>query len=52
LFTAAEIVPVKPMTSILIKPGRRHRAEGKMRIINVPVAAFDPNDEWFDDEPA
>ncbi len=44
-----DIVPVKPMASILIKPGCRHRAVGKMKIINIPVPAFDPNDEWFDD---
>jgi mannose-6-phosphate isomerase-like protein (cupin superfamily) len=41
-------VPVKPMTSILIKPGCRHRAVGQMRIINIPIPAFDANDEWFD----
>lgn len=44
-----ERVPVKPMTSILIKPGCRHRAVGQMRIVNIPVPAFDPEDEWFDD---
>ncbi len=44
-----ELVPVKPMTSIFIKPGCRHRAVGRMRIINIPVPAFDPEDEWFDD---
>jgi len=44
-----DLVPVKPMTSILIKPGCRHRAVGKLRIVNVPVPAFDPEDEWFDD---
>jgi mannose-6-phosphate isomerase-like protein (cupin superfamily) len=43
-----EMVAVKPMTSILIKPGCRHRAVGKMKIVNVPIPAFDPNDEWFD----
>lgn len=43
-----EMVPVKPMTAIFIKPGCRHRAVGKMRIVNVPVPAFDPEDEWFD----
>ena len=41
-------VTVKPMTSILIKPGCRHRAVGKMKIVNIPVPAFDPRDEWFD----
>lgn len=40
--------PVKPMTAIFIKPGCRHRAIGKLRIINVPIPAFDPEDEWFD----
>jgi mannose-6-phosphate isomerase-like protein (cupin superfamily) len=39
---------VKPMTSIMIKPGCRHRAVGKMKIINVAIPAFDPADEWFD----
>ena len=42
-------VPVKPMTSVLIKPGCRHRAVGTMRIVNIPVPTFDPEDEWFDD---
>ena len=44
-----EIAPVKPMTTILIKPGCRHRAVGQMRIVNIPIPAFDPEDEWFDD---
>ena len=43
-----ERIDVKPMTSIMIQPGCRHRAVGKMRIINVAIPAFDPNDEWFD----
>jgi mannose-6-phosphate isomerase-like protein (cupin superfamily) len=43
-----EKIPVKPMTSILIKPGCRHRAIGRMKIVNLPVPAFDPEDEWFD----
>jgi mannose-6-phosphate isomerase-like protein (cupin superfamily) len=44
-----ERVPVKPMTAVYIQPGCRHRAVGKMRIINIPVPAFDPADEWFDE---
>jgi mannose-6-phosphate isomerase-like protein (cupin superfamily) len=39
---------VKPMTAIYIKPGCRHRAIGNMKIINIPVPAFDEEDEWFD----
>ena len=43
-----EMVPVKPFTAIFIKPGCRHRAVGKMRIVNVSIPAFDPQDEWLD----
>ena len=46
-----ELFPVKPMSAILIKPGCRHRAIGNLRIVNLPVPAFDPEDEWFDEEP-
>lgn len=41
-------LPVKPLTAIYIRPGCRHRAIGKLRIINIPVPAFDETDEWFD----
>src|SRR5262245_45930380 len=40
--------PVRPMTTIYIKPGCRHRAIGKMKILNLAVPAFDETDEWFD----
>ena len=41
-------IPVRPMSAIYIKPGCRHRAVGKLKIINIPIPAFDPADEWFD----
>jgi mannose-6-phosphate isomerase-like protein (cupin superfamily) len=40
--------PVRPGDAILIKPGCRHRAIGRLRVLNVPVPAFDAADEWFD----
>ena len=43
-----ELHPVRPMSTILIKPGCRHKAVGKMKIVNMPVPTFDPHDEWFD----
>lgn len=43
-----EMVPVKPLTAVFIKPGCRHRAVGNLRIVNIPVPAFDPEDEHFD----
>lgn len=43
-----KLFPVKPLTAIYIRPGCRHRAIGKLRIINIPVPSFDDQDEWFD----
>jgi len=43
-----ELIPVRPMSAVLVRPGCRHRAIGKLTIVNIPVPAFDPEDEWFD----
>ena len=43
-----ELIPVKPMSAVYIRPGCRHRAIGKLKILNIPVPAFDEADEWFD----
>lgn len=43
-----ERIPVKPLTAITIRPGCRHRAVGKLKVLNFVVPAFDPEDEWFD----
>ena len=40
--------PVRPMSAIMIQPGCRHRAIGNLKILNVPIPAFDPQDEFFD----
>ena len=41
-------VDVQPGTAILIKPNCRHRLLGRFRILNIPVPAFDPADEWIE----
>lgn len=42
-----QIHPLRPGTAILIKPGCRHRAVGEgLKILNVPVPKFDPEDEF------
>ena len=41
-------ITLKKGTCILIKPGCKHRAVGKLKLINVPIPAFDEDDEWFD----
>jgi len=43
-----EAVPVAVGTAIMIPPGVRHRAVGRMTILNVVVPPFDEADEWFD----
>ena len=39
---------VKPGRSVVIPPGIRHRAVGKMKVLIVVLPEFDPADEWFD----
>ena len=41
-------IQVRPLTAIFIKPGCRHRAVGELKVLNIPIPAFDPLDEWFD----
>jgi mannose-6-phosphate isomerase-like protein (cupin superfamily) len=43
-----EIIPVHPGMCILIRPGTRHRAIGRMTVLNIVLPKFDPADEWFD----
>jgi mannose-6-phosphate isomerase-like protein (cupin superfamily) len=43
-----ERVAVGPGVAVMIPPGVRHRAVGRMTILNVVVPPFDPADEWFD----
>lgn len=44
--------PLRAGSAVFIKPGCRHRAVGTgLKLLNVPIPAFDPEDEWFDDEP-
>lgn len=43
-----QVIAVKPGFSIVIPPGIRHRAIGRMKVLIIAVPNFDPNDEWFD----
>jgi len=43
-------IPLKPLTSVMIRPGCRHRAVGNLRLLIVPMPPFDPEDE-FEDSP-
>jgi len=43
-----EILDVRPGTCVLVRPGVRHRAIGRMQVLIVALPKFDPEDEWFD----
>jgi mannose-6-phosphate isomerase-like protein (cupin superfamily) len=43
-----EKIPIRPLTAVMIKPGCRHRAIGRLKFLNVVMPAFVPADEWFD----
>ncbi len=43
-----ECIAVKPGMCVMIRPGTRHRAIGKMKVLIVCLPKFDPHDEWFD----
>jgi mannose-6-phosphate isomerase-like protein (cupin superfamily) len=43
----SDVVPVKPGICIMIPPGIRHRAIGKMKVLIIATPKFDPTDEWL-----
>lgn len=43
-----DIAPVKAGMCVMIPPGVRHRAIGRMTILNIVYPKFDPADEWLD----
>ena len=43
-----DIIDVHPGMCVMIRPGVRHRAIGKMKVLIVVLPKFDPADEWID----
>jgi len=43
-----ELLDVHPGMCVMIRPGTRHRAIGKMKVLIVVYPKFDCSDEWFD----
>jgi len=43
-----ELIPVRPGLCVMIPPGVRHRAVGRMKVLIIVLPKFDPEDEWFD----
>jgi hypothetical protein len=47
-----EKLPVKPLSAVMIRPGCRHRAIGRMKILNIPVPKHDDADFYYDESAA
>ncbi|MEZ6059760.1 MAG: cupin domain-containing protein [Planctomycetaceae bacterium] len=43
-----EVIDVRPGIAIVIPPGVRHRALGRMKVLIIVIPEFDPDDEWLD----
>ncbi len=43
-----DMVEVRPGMCIVVPPGVRHRAVGRMEVLIVAMPKFDADDEWFD----
>ncbi len=43
-----DLIPLKPLTTVMIRPGCRHRAVGNLKLLIVPMPPFDPADEFED----
>jgi mannose-6-phosphate isomerase-like protein (cupin superfamily) len=43
-----EYLSLRPGMCVVIPPGVRHRAVGRMKILNIVLPKFDPEDEWMD----
>jgi mannose-6-phosphate isomerase-like protein (cupin superfamily) len=43
-----QVLPLRPGACVVIRPGVRHRALGRMTILNIVTPKFDPADECFD----
>ena len=43
-------IDLTPGITVMIQPGCIHRAVGKLKLINVPIPKFDPQDEWYPEE--
>ncbi len=43
-----EKIPLRPGTTVQIRPGTRHRAVGRIKILNICIPPFDPADEFLD----
>jgi hypothetical protein len=43
-----DLIPLRPSLCVMIPPGVRHRAIGRMTVLIGVFPKFDPDDEWLD----
>lgn len=43
-----EMIPIREHQCIVVPPGVRHRAVGRMTVLIIVLPKFNPEDEWFD----
>ena len=43
-----DILHARPGMSVMVRPGTRHRAIGKMKVLIMVLPKFDAADEWYD----
>jgi mannose-6-phosphate isomerase-like protein (cupin superfamily) len=44
-----ELIPVKPLSAIMIRPECRHRAVGDLKLLNIPIPKHDEADFFYDE---
>ena len=47
-----EMVAVRPLSAVMIRPGCRHRGVGTLKLLNISVPRFDAEDFFYDEEHA
>jgi mannose-6-phosphate isomerase-like protein (cupin superfamily) len=45
-----DMIPVKPLSAVMIRPGCRHRAVGKLKVVNLPIPKHDDDDFFYDED--
>ena len=45
-----ELVAVRPLSAVMIRPGCRHRGVGRLKLLNISVPGFDAEDFYQDEQ--
>ena len=45
-----ELVGVRPLSAVMMRPGCRHRGVGRLKLLNISVPGFDAEDFYQDEQ--